>query len=90
MGWIKSSYEDKYLIFKKKIYNFFFLPEEQKSCCFKSLLHNRLSDWHEICYTTRIVRFYILYKNDMTIKHKLHSQSQDLTLKFTSRMNLVL
>jgi hypothetical protein len=25
MGWIKSSYEDKYLIFKKKIINLFFL-----------------------------------------------------------------
>jgi hypothetical protein len=34
--------------------------------------------------------FYMLYKIDMTIKQKLHSQSQDQMSKFTSRTNLVL
>jgi hypothetical protein len=32
----------------------------------------------------------MLYKIDMTIKQKLHSQSQDQMSKFTSRTNLVL
>jgi hypothetical protein len=67
-----------------------FLPKEQKSCCFHSYLHNHLSDWHEICCTMSLIRFYILHKNDATTKHKLHSKLQDRMLKFTSKMNLVL
>jgi hypothetical protein len=64
------------------------MPEKQKTCCFNSYLHNRLSNCCETCCTTNLVCFYILHKNGMTIKQKLHSQSQDQTLKFTSRTNL--
>jgi hypothetical protein len=62
------------------------MPKEQKSCYFNSYLAN----WHEICCATNLVYFYILSKNDTTNKQKLHWQSQDQMLKFTSRMNLVL
>ena len=77
----------------KKLKNkfFFWLPdllEEQKSCCFNSKLHNRLSIWHKICCDMNLVHFYILLKNGTTIKQKLHSQLHDWILKFTSRIPL--
>jgi hypothetical protein len=53
MGWIKSSYEDKYLIFKKKKLikkikiKIKIMPEDQNNSRLPLYFFNRESEWHE-------------------------------------------
>jgi hypothetical protein len=69
MGWIKSSYEDKYLKkFKTKIYIKKFMPEDQNNSCLTLYLFNHESECHEEKCATYGIYFWTYIKNVTPIK----------------------